>query len=70
MNIMDIMTDVLVRNWIELSLIDRVNGWVCISNYAGEFYSSNFLLFFQSPAPHFLHLPELPSCTHVRLHIS
>jgi hypothetical protein len=34
--IIDIMTDVLVKNWIELSLMGDVNGWVYISNYAGN----------------------------------
>ncbi len=39
--IMDIMTDVLVMNWIELSLMGGVNGWVCISNYAGNLWVCN-----------------------------
>ena len=38
---MDIMTDVLVKNWIELSLMGNVNGSVCISNYAAEFRNNN-----------------------------
>ena len=38
---MDIMTDVLVRNWIELSLMGDVNRSVCISNYAAKFRNNS-----------------------------